>query len=189
MIKKEFAERIKKLCQQKGISISDLEQKAGYSIGMISRWQSSSDDFAVLSKIIIMAEILGVTVDELLGIANAQIERSERGSCSFVALLEGTRSGELKWNNVNNTTTFPINKNDIPLSDGGKSIYEMWYVQVNSIYVLLVAYCDNIDDLNEQIELSVYGILGHSMPIGRISVKEIQLKELYVQIQIQEAFM
>lgn len=188
MLKKEFAERIKNKCQKKGISISDLEQKAGYSIGMISRWQSSSDDFAVLSKIIIMAEILGITVDELLGIANTQIERSESDLCSFRDLLEDTRSGKFRWNNLKNDVTFPINQNDIPLSDGGKPIYEAWYVQVNLLYVLLVAYCDNIDDLNEQIELSAYGILGHSMPISRIPVNESQLKELYMQIQIQAAF-
>lgn len=56
-------ERIKKLCNENKLSITKLEQEAGLSRGSICKWSVSSPTANSIKSV---ANILGVTVDELL---------------------------------------------------------------------------------------------------------------------------
>ena len=56
-------ERIKALCDERGIPIYQLEAKAGVSNGTIGAWRSADPKASTLKKV---ADALGVTVDELI---------------------------------------------------------------------------------------------------------------------------
>ena len=54
--------RIKKLAEDRGISIARLERLAGLGNGVIARW----DDGANVKSVAKVAKVLGVTIDELV---------------------------------------------------------------------------------------------------------------------------
>lgn len=54
--------RIKKICEEKGISIRSLEQEAGLGNGVIAAWDESSPR---LSSVIAVAKVLGVSIEAL----------------------------------------------------------------------------------------------------------------------------
>ena len=56
-------ENVKKIAEEKGISISALEKKAGLGNGVISGWKTSSPTVTNLKAVSV---ILGTTVDKLL---------------------------------------------------------------------------------------------------------------------------
>lgn len=56
-------ENIKRLCNQKPVSIAKLERATGISNGTISRWDISSPTVENLQKV---ANYFGCTVDDLL---------------------------------------------------------------------------------------------------------------------------
>ena len=55
--------RIKALCDEKKISVYNLEKTAGLSNGAVGKWKVSMPSADKLSRV---ADILGVTVDDLL---------------------------------------------------------------------------------------------------------------------------
>ena len=57
-------DKIKKICKEKGLSVTYVEKKAELGNGLISKWNDSVPSFANLK---IVASILEVTVDELIG--------------------------------------------------------------------------------------------------------------------------
>lgn len=59
-----LVETIKKICEQKNLSINALEQMSGIGRGNIGRWDHVSPG---LDKVTAVADALGVGVDELLG--------------------------------------------------------------------------------------------------------------------------
>lgn len=56
-------DNIKALCDEQGLTVMALEQKAGLSNGAIGRWRTYNPGAIYLKK---AADALGVTVDELL---------------------------------------------------------------------------------------------------------------------------
>ena len=57
-------DKIKKICKEKGLSVTYVEKKAELGNGLISKWNDSVPSVANLKKV---ARILEVTVDELIG--------------------------------------------------------------------------------------------------------------------------
>lgn len=56
-------EKIKKIAEQKGISINKIEKDLEFSSSYISKWKNSMPSAMNLKKV---ADYLGVTMDELL---------------------------------------------------------------------------------------------------------------------------
>lgn len=56
-------EKIKKLCEKRGISIYKLEKDLGFSESSICKWENSSPSAVKLKQV---ADYFGVTVDYLL---------------------------------------------------------------------------------------------------------------------------
>ena len=54
---------IKKEAEKKGISIGEIEKKAGLSNGAIFKWRNSSP---TVEKLKAVANVLGITVDDLI---------------------------------------------------------------------------------------------------------------------------
>ena len=57
-------DKIKKICKEKGLSVTYVEKKAELGNGLISKWNDSVPSVANLKKV---ASILEVAVDELIG--------------------------------------------------------------------------------------------------------------------------
>lgn len=57
-------DKIKKICKEKGLSVTYVEKKAELGNGLISKWNDSVPSVANLKKV---ASILEVTIDELIG--------------------------------------------------------------------------------------------------------------------------
>ena len=62
-----LVERIKSLCNARGISIPKLEDRLNFGAGTISKWNKSSPSIDKIRKI---AEYFQVSIDYLLGIEN-----------------------------------------------------------------------------------------------------------------------
>lgn len=57
-------ERIKALCEKRGITVSKLESDLGFGANVVYKWKVSDPSSGKLNRV---AEYLGVTVDYLLG--------------------------------------------------------------------------------------------------------------------------
>lgn len=57
-------DEIKKICKEKGLSVTYVEKKAELGNGLISKWNDSVPSVANLKKV---ASILEVAVDDLIG--------------------------------------------------------------------------------------------------------------------------
>lgn len=55
--------KIRQICSERGLTIQRLEQAAGLTNGCVSKWAVSDPKVSNLKKV---ADVLGVTVDELL---------------------------------------------------------------------------------------------------------------------------
>jgi transcriptional regulator with XRE-family HTH domain len=58
-----LVEKIKALCEQRGITIYRLEHDTGIGNGVIAKWKTCSPRVGTLKKV---ADYFGVSVDELL---------------------------------------------------------------------------------------------------------------------------
>ena len=56
-------DRVKEICESKGLTISALEKQAGLGNGTIGGWRNSIPSISTLSKV---ATALGITVDQLI---------------------------------------------------------------------------------------------------------------------------
>ena len=57
---------IKRLCTVQGLTIQQLEDRAQISAGTIGRWGQDGQFMPSVDKVKRVADVLGVTVDELL---------------------------------------------------------------------------------------------------------------------------
>ena len=90
MVKEDLVKRIKWICQEKGISVSQLESRLEFSPGLISRWVRMSPS---IDKIIAVADELGVSLDELAGRTGDYQSNNE----IVEALCRETSNGRLLW--------------------------------------------------------------------------------------------
>lgn len=58
-----MVEKIRSLCQKRGISLWSLERELGIGNGIIARWETSSPRLESVKKV---ADYFGVAVDDLL---------------------------------------------------------------------------------------------------------------------------
>lgn len=61
-----ITERIKELCEEKGISVSELAEKFGVSRASVGKWSKSSPSSDTIAKI---ANYFGVSTDYFLGMS------------------------------------------------------------------------------------------------------------------------
>lgn len=70
----DIVDRIKKLCEEKKISIMQLELELGFSNGSISKWKKSSPKVSNLEKV---AQYFSVSIDFLLGKSTTKMHLSQ----------------------------------------------------------------------------------------------------------------
>ena len=63
----KFAERLKELRQEKGLSIQELAKEVQISSSSLCRWENCQAD-ASGTHLVILAKYFGVTIDYLMGL-------------------------------------------------------------------------------------------------------------------------
>ena len=191
--KKELAERIKRYCAEKEISITSLENDVGYSQGMISRWMSADkkEDFNVLTKLSAMADCFGITMDELFGRGQTQ-GKPAIVQCEFQdladCLLKASECGELTWRVLDENGEAKVLFGQIPASESGWSAADMWMAEQDRMSFLLVSWCDDVDNVSEPIEFELYGFVGHDIPPYAVKTEKGELQKLYAYLRVQHAY-
>ena len=61
-----MVENIKRLCAEQGLTVQQLEVKAEVAAGTVGRWGKDGKFSPSVDKVKRVADVLGVTVDELL---------------------------------------------------------------------------------------------------------------------------
>lgn len=64
-----FAERLKELRTEKGLSIQQLSQEVKIGVASICRWENCQADVKG-SQLVTLAKYFGVTIDYLMGLEN-----------------------------------------------------------------------------------------------------------------------
>jgi transcriptional regulator with XRE-family HTH domain len=57
-------DKIRALCKEQGITIAELERRAGIGNGVVARWKTSKPSY---ERVALVADVLGVSPDYLLG--------------------------------------------------------------------------------------------------------------------------
>lgn len=188
--KNDFAARIKQLCAQKGLSISELERASGYSAGMISRWSGTSEDFGFLTKLVAMADFMDLSLDEMVGRggkANASPQSAEPQMRQPVQFLTNQTSVQrLVWEQVSCVDGKSSLFGPIPDIPGGTSYAGAFWCQYEDLYFVLVQYCDNLEDMNEAMVLALYCTAGHGFPLVQVSEDATALHALYLFIRMEQ---
>jgi len=65
-----LVEKVKKLCEERGISVPKLEKELGFGNGAIYNWDKSSPSIDKVAKV---AQFFGVTTDYLLGVSDEEV--------------------------------------------------------------------------------------------------------------------
>lgn len=89
MDNKKFSQTITQLRKEKGLTQSDVAKKLNVSPQAVSKWENG-DSMPDLSLLLPLAELYGVTVDELLGREMAKVvdyEKPEESPIDFSKLI------------------------------------------------------------------------------------------------------
>ena len=70
-----MVERIKRLCNERDISMKDLEQATGIGTNSIYKWDRQSP---AVKSVAVVAQYFGVSVDFLIGIGESAVTEDER---------------------------------------------------------------------------------------------------------------
>lgn len=183
-----LGETIRGFAAAKDISISNLEKKSGYSSGMISRWiAAGAEDYSSLSKLVTLADLLDVSLDELV---RRQRETAPKGGPGdpVLRLMDETRSEQLLWWEWRpNDGLLPTGL--APSHESGRPCCGGWQTQRDSLKFLLALFSDDIDDEDEPVELNLYCTPGHRLPLLPIpNASPDALSNLYTQILFTDSF-
>ncbi|MCM1122153.1 MAG: helix-turn-helix domain-containing protein [Eubacterium sp.] len=82
-------QNIKLRCEQKGISITQLEKELHFGAGLIGKWKQSAPS---IEKVMAVADYFRVSLDELCGVKKKKTEMA-----FMDRLIQRTVNGEIKW--------------------------------------------------------------------------------------------
>lgn len=194
--KSELGNRVKELGNKKGIPISKLEALAGYSAGMCSRWAAAKgrdDDFTVLTRLTALADSLDVSVDELIGHERTGQKwnpQQETGEGWGVALLTATADHKLTWAKLTENTcdSFQISREWFSESSTGQALADAWWSNNGEDYYILAVFCDDIQDMRENMEFELLYYLGHGLASTQITdVDQASMRNLYLKLRADRA--
>ncbi len=184
--KYQLAQTIKQLAAERKIPVSSLEQRANYSPGTFSRWSSiDSGEFNVLTKLSAIADILGVTIDQLLdrSPSPAEAASSPPSANPALCLLEATKIANITW-----SSEPPSSAEEMEVSPNGRPLAEVWKTRQSGIDFLLMVYCDDPDDDSEPMEFALYSAVRHGIPPLQVPAGDIRVfQQLYSQVRVQHS--
>lgn len=190
VLKKFLGDRIKRLATDRGISLSSLEVQSGYSLGMITRWTNADEDenFEIFSKLATIADILGVSVGELLGVEDPKSKAPYVEKPKLISRITvATEEKRLQWMETNweLLDELPLKQ---PQESEERTLAGRWSAECGRLRFLLVTYCDDPDDVEEPMSFQLYAVAGHGIPAQPIEGETSELRTLYMEIQLQAAY-
>lgn len=157
---KVLIDNIRRLCDEHGIKITNLEKELGFGAGIISRWGNDADPS--LSKILQIAEYFKVSIDDIVGygyiIHDKFIEK----------LIFQTESKIIKWKHYDNSQsenpkqyfepsyesyTFISQKDIDDFLETHKEI--SYYISINHGYVSIYA-CYEYQNIIKPFEIKLF---------------------------------
>lgn len=194
--KSELGNRVKELGNKKGIPISKLEALAGYSAGMCSRWAAAKgrdDDFTVLTRLTALADSLDVSIDELIGherVGHKRDPQQNTGEGWGTALLTATADHKLIWARLTEDTcdAFQISREWFSESLTGRALADAWWSNNGDDYYILAIFCDDIQDMRENMECELLYYLGHGLAPTQITdIDQTSMGSLYLKLRTDRA--
>lgn len=164
MEQEKLVSNIKRICGEKGISISTMEKDLLFSQGLISRWSRMNPS---ITKIISVADYLGVSLDELVG------RKEVVQQTSFLEkLLNATKNNSLSWKPLG------CKKEFLHPLQFFKEIREVdWvcgYCEFGEAYFLIEGYVDD-DDKVENLSIYIIPDLDSAPVLQNIDEEEVLL--------------
>lgn len=108
----ELVETIRRLCREKRVSITQMENDLGFSNGLISRWckTKTSPSF---DKIVAIMKYLNITYDELMGgelqSGTANFSSNQDPKIDYCKkLLKDSEAGRIDWKDICDEMSFHI---------------------------------------------------------------------------------
>lgn len=186
--KRKLAANIRRLTTEKNKSISALEKYSNCSQGLVSRWAATeNEEFSVLTKVVAMAEFLDVSLDELLGRARPPTVQADLMD-PIPRLLKLTLSNTAQWHRLKSDDELQFAPAELPPIESGRTFSNGWWFSVDDCCFVLAAYCDDMSDTLEPIELAFYCVVGHGIPVYPLPITNLaELQSLYMQLRIQSA--
>jgi len=183
-----LGERVRDYAAAKGIPISALERDSGFSAGMVSRWiAAGNEDYNVLSKLVNLSDLLGVSLDELIGRQAGDLFAVTVNS-PIPQLQSETCAGQLLWFPWKPDGGFPLAV-PLPTCKSGRPCCSGWWSERRGLKFILTCFCDDIQDDDEQLELTLHCTPGHKIPLICVAPgPDGALSELYTQILLISTF-
>lgn len=183
-----LGERVRDLAAAKGIPISALERDSGFSAGMVSRWiAAGKEDYNALSKLVNLSSLLGVSLDELIGRETGDLPAAVMNS-PIPQLQSETCARQLIWSPWQPDSGFPVTAS-LPTCKSGRPCCGGWWSERKELKFILTCFCDDIQDDDEPLELSLHCTPGHKLPLICVtSGTDPALSELYAQILLIATF-
>ncbi len=80
---------IKRLCDQRGITLTQLEKDLGFSAGALQKWRTSEPS---IGKVLQLCNYFGVSLDSICG-----LQHTARNAAYMAALIRKTEAGLIIW--------------------------------------------------------------------------------------------
>ncbi len=180
--KRVLGERVRDFAAARGIPISVLEKESGFSAGMVSRWiAAGNEDYNALSKLVNLSDLLRVSLDELVGRQTSDLPATVVNS-PIPQLQSETCSRQLTWFPWQPDSGFPVTA-PLPICKSGRLCCGGWWSEWKELKFILTCFCDDMQDDDEPLELSLHCTPGHKLPLICVtSGPDSALSELYTQI-------
>lgn len=110
-------DKIKQLCESRGITIKELERSLGFSNKALYRWDINSPS---IDRVVAVADYFGISVDELIGHKPPETSTTEQNIRTIFALLNqaGQERIEEYANMILNQPQFSKKNSDSPIQEG-----------------------------------------------------------------------
>lgn len=120
---KDFAERLRKLREDAGLTRAQLGEKVGVSGRSIINYENG-ERIPFGDTCAKMAETFGITTDELLGVSNPQLEMAKAEALDSMRLTNG-KSGAARLEHALNTVGSDLAGGELSEAQAQEYIFEM----------------------------------------------------------------
>lgn len=120
---KDFAERLRKLREDAGLTRAQLGEKVGVSGRSIINYENG-ERIPFGDTCAKMAETFGITTDELLGVSNPQLEMAKAEALDSMRLTNG-KSGAARLEHALNTVGSVLAGGELSEAQAQEYIFEM----------------------------------------------------------------
>lgn len=135
MENKVIVDNIRSAIKSKGLTVPTVEETLGFSSGLISRWNKSVPS---LDKIISIAELLHISIDDLIGIHPSN-SSSQSDELFINKVIQQTESNILTWNIIDENTKDSVYNFKEEKEEYESYYSEYYYCKYNNSFFLLQA--------------------------------------------------